>query len=78
MSYASRKVIFPGAIPHRHAAIWICTLRTGGERHSLGEIPEYENVLPTVNSTLAVGDTLGPMIFTSNGMNLAYFARDRN
>jgi len=65
------------AIRHRNASIPQCTLRTGGGRHRYGEIPEYDDELTDVKSTLRVGDTLVPLIFMSDGTHLSKFAGDK-
>jgi hypothetical protein len=64
-------------IHHRNALIPKCTLRTGDGRHRSGDIPEREDVLPNIQSTLRVGDTLVPLIFISDGTHLSNFVGDR-
>jgi len=66
------------AIRHRNASVPKCTLRTGGGRHREEDIPEYDDVLTDVKSTLRVGDTLVPLIFMSVGTHLSNFAGDKN
>jgi hypothetical protein len=50
-----------------------CTLRSGSGRNRSEEIPEYDDVLAEINSTLRAGDTLGPVIFMPDGTHLSNF-----
>jgi len=62
------------AIHHRNASIPKCRLRSSGGRHRYGEIPEYDDVLTDIKSTLRVGDTLVHLMFMSDGTHLSNFA----
>jgi len=59
------------AIRHQNASLLKCTLRTGDGRLRYGEIPEYDDVLSDVKSTLRVGNTLVPFICMSDGTHLS-------
>ena len=61
---------------HHSICIPKCTLLTGGDRYSKGEIPEDNNRLIDVKSTCRVGDTHVPLIVMSEGTDLSNFADD--
>jgi len=65
------------AIRHKNSSILQCTLRTGGGKHRSGEMPEDDDMLTDVKSTLRVGDTLVPLIFMSDRTYLSAFAGDK-
>jgi len=62
---------------HRHVSIPKFKLQTGGGRHWQGGIPEYDDVLTKVKSTLRVGDTVVPLMFIFDGTHLSNFATDK-
>jgi len=61
----------------QNASILKCTLPTGGGRHTYGQIPDDDDVLTDVKSTLNVGYTLVPLSFISDRTHLTNFAGDK-
>jgi hypothetical protein len=73
MLFTPHRVVLT-SMRNRNTSISQCTLQIAGGKSHLGEIPEHEDGLTDVKSTLRVGYTLVPLIFISDGTHLFNFA----